>query len=151
MQIKILEQIPLGSVPSASGIVVCGDFRYAIGDDSPFLHELDANLKPLRQFRLMDSEAVVGGRIRKSQKADLEAMELINGNEIVIFGSGSRSPQRDVFIQVNLNAELDRKHYHIGTFYDHLRSLPIMEGSGVNIEAAAFHDGNMLLSIGEAL
>lgn len=145
MQLTILEQIPLESVPSASGIVVHGDLRYAIGDDSPFLHELDASLISVRQFRLSEADDIKNGRIKKSRKADLEAMELINSNEIVVFGSGSRSPQRDVFIRVDLNESPKITTYAITEFYAGLKASPAMEHSELNIEAVAFHDGKMLL------
>ncbi len=145
MQLTILEQIPLESVPSASGIAVQGKLRYAIGDDSPFLHELDAGLKPLRKIRLSASDDIENGRIKKSRKADLEAMELINGNEIVVFGSGSRSPQRDVFIRVELNESPNIRTFAITEFYARLKALPAMQHSELNIEAAAFHAGKLLL------
>lgn len=145
MQLTIIEHIPLESVPSASGIVVHGDLRYAIGDDSPFLYELDSELRPLRKFRLLEADAIKNGRIKKSRKADLEAMELINGNEIVVFGSGSRSPQRDVFIRVELNDSPMIRTYQITEFYARLKAPFSIQGSELNIEAAAFHDGKMLL------
>lgn len=145
MQLTILEQVPLESVPSASGIAVQGKLRYAIGDDSPFLHELDAGLKPLRKIRLSASDDIENGRIKKSRKADLEAMELINGNEIVVFGSGSRSPQRDLFISIELGDNPNILTYAITEFYAELKALLAMQDSELNIEAAAFHDGKMLL------
>jgi hypothetical protein len=145
MRFSILDEIPLESVPSASGIVVSGSLRYLIGDDSPFLHELDAQLRPIRKFRIFEGTGRGESRVPKPLKPDLEAMELINGNEIAIFGSGLRSPFRDVFVHVCLGATVTSRVYAIGEFYDRLRDMDVLQGSELNIEAAAFHSGRMML------
>ncbi|MCF8460036.1 MAG: hypothetical protein K9G46_04880 [Flavobacteriales bacterium] len=145
MKVEVIDVLPLVAVPSASGIAICGNLIFAIGDDSPFLHQLDRKLKPISNWPLFTSEQMETGRIPKSEKPDLEAMELVNGEELVIFGSGSKSPERDVFIRVKVNEPPRTETYYISEFYSHLKELPVMEGSELNIEAAAFHNGKMLL------
>jgi hypothetical protein len=145
MKVEIIEVLPLESVPSASGIAVCGDLIYAIGDDSPFLHELDGHLRPLSKWPMFPSEMMENGRIPKSEKPDLEAMEFVSSEELVIFGSGSKSPERDVFVRVKLNGIPNIRTINVTEFYLQLKESPSMRGSELNIEAAAFHNGTMLL------
>ena len=86
-----------------------------------------------------------GNRIRKKKKADLETLEAISEDELVIFGSGSKSPHRDVLIRVLLGDEPQIQKYYITDFYNHLKSLPILEKTELNIEATAFSNGFLYL------
>ena len=64
---------------------------------------------------------------------------------MVIFGSGGKSPQRDVFVQVFLNEQITVEKYYLTSFYNHLRSLPVLKDAELNIEATAFHEGQLYL------
>ena len=63
----------------------------------------------------------------------------------MIFGSGGKSPQRDVFVQVFLNQEITIEKYDLTRFSNHLRSLPVLKDAELNIEATAFHEGQLYL------
>src|SRR5207302_793709 len=79
---------------------------YLVGDDSPYLYCLDHDWNLLRKVPLFASEHT-GDRIPKEQKPDLEAMSVVYLDDkphLLIFGSGSRSPQRDVCFWVDLAA-----------------------------------------------
>lgn len=71
-------------------------------------------------------------------------MEIIDKNELIIFGSGGKTPQRDVFVRVFLK-EMKVEKYGLSKFYNHLRDLPILKNSELNIEATAFYDGQIYL------
>jgi hypothetical protein len=94
---------------------------------------------------MFPSEMMENGRIPKSEKPDLEAMEFVSSEELVIFGSGSKSPERDVFVRVKLNGIPNIRTINVTEFYLQLKESPSMRGSELNIEAAAFHNGTMLL------
>lgn len=145
MKITHINHLELKNVPSGSGLVKFGDAYYVIGDDSPFLFHLDKAFNIISKIRLIDSDSSLGERIIKSKKPDFEAMEMIGDDELVIFGSGSKSPERDVFVRVFLNNNLLIEKYNISEFYDKLRGLPILKDSELNIEATAFHKDRIFL------
>ncbi|WP_432721390.1 hypothetical protein R0381_002489 [Jeongeupia wiesaeckerbachi] len=85
-------------LPSASGLAAKGRFLYAVGDDSPWLFQLD------QQFNITDKQLIkeypldTNGRIPKSLKPDYEAMTQVRiGKHYwrIVLGSGSKSTVRE--------------------------------------------------------
>ncbi|TDG36813.1 hypothetical protein EZJ43_05890 [Pedobacter changchengzhani] len=144
MEITVRKYIPIENLPSGSGIAKVGDSYYVIGDDAPFLYHLNNEFELISKIPLLDSAHFDGERIIKSEKPDFETLELIGENELVIFGSGSKSPQRDIFVRILLG-ELIIERYNISEFYDNIRNLPIMGDSELNIEATAYQSGLIYL------
>lgn len=145
MNIKILDEVKLNNIPSGSGITKSGDHYYAIGDDSPFLFYLNSDFKTVSKTLLLESGPFSDQRIRKSQKPDFEAIELIEKDELVVFGSGSRSPQRNIFLRVFLKETLIVERFKLSNFYDNLKKLPEFRDSELNIEATAYRDNQLFL------
>lgn len=145
MNIKILNHAKLQGVPSGSGIIKSDQGYYVIGDDSPYLFMLDKSLNVVSKIPLIDSGSFPDERIIKSEKPDFEALEMIGNNEIVVFGSGSKSPVRNIFLLILLNDSPIIERYDISGFYGILKSLPIFADSELNIEAAAYRDGYIFL------
>ena len=143
LNIEILEWKILEYVPSASGIVKFKEHFYAIGDDSPYLFQIDKNFDLVSKTLIYSSEKLNGETIPKIDKPDFEAMEMVSASKIFIFGSGSKSPERDVCILVELGQEVTYNEYDISQFYEHLRSLKMMQGYELDIEGLAF-DGDLL-------
>lgn len=146
MQIKILENGVLEGVPSASGIVKYQNHYYLIGDDSPFLFKLNLDLKHVSKDTVFSINELKDNRIRKAIKPDFETLELIEDKEIIIFGSGSKSPQRDIFIQILLEKNTPKiKTFNITSFYTHLKKLAVLKNTELNIEATAYYNGILYL------
>lgn len=145
MEIKDFNETKIENFPSGSGIIKSDDLYYAIGDDSPFLYSLNKDFKTISKIPIWDNVNPSDERIEKSIKPDFEALELIGKNEIVIFGSGSKSPERNIFMRILLKDSLTVEKYDVSEFYSNLRSLPILQDSELNIEAAAFHDNQLFL------
>ena len=145
MKFSITNTKKIPQIPSGSGIAKSEDTYYIIGDDSPFLFALNEQYAVISQTRIIDSGELVNGRIPKSLKPDFESLEMIGEKEIIVFGSGSKSPQRDVFIHILLEEPLHITKYEISHFYDELRDLPELEDSELNIEATAFHNNQLYL------
>ena len=145
MKITILNHIKIDKVPSGSGITKSGDTYYVVGDDSPFLFSLNKEFKVISKTRLLDLASFSDDRIIKSEKPDFEAMEMIGENEMVIFGSGSKAPQRNIFIRILLKGSMVIEKYDISDFYNNLRDLPIFNDSELNIEATAFRNNQIFL------
>lgn len=134
-------------IPSGSGIIKSNDKYYVIGDDSPYLFILDKNLNTIDQKELIDLKDLNGTRVKKSKKPDFEAFEKINDQEFVIFGSGSKLPERGIFIRILLENDIIQniKKYDITTFYQELKKHPNFKDSELNIEAAAYQKGILYL------
>ncbi len=145
MKITILDEIKIEKIPSGSGIIKSSDIYYVIGDDSPFLFSLNSDFKIIFKTPLLETDNFSDKRIIKAEKPDFEAIELIEKNEIVVFGSGSKSPQRDVFMRILLKDSLIVERYDISDFYSKLRNLPIFKDSELNIEATAYRNNQLFL------
>jgi len=145
MEFTVFEKISVDTIPSGSGIVKAGNKYHIIGDDSPYLFSLNSDFEVITKQPLLDLLPVADNRILKSEKPDFEALELIGQQELVVFGSGSKSPQRDVFVRIELGDSLKIEKYTISEFYDNLRNLPIFNDSELNIEASAFHNNRIYL------
>ena len=145
MQLTVTDMLLLENIPSGSGLQKAGTGYYLVGDDAPFLFCLDSSFKVTARIPLLDTLPFAAGRIQKGEKPDFEAMEMIGENEFVIFGSGSKSPQRDLFVRVLLE-DLPRVERHSLTpFYRQLKSLPAFKNSELNMEAVAHHNNQLFL------
>lgn len=145
MEIKILDTAKLNNIPSGSGIAKYRDGYYVIGDDSPYLYFLNQDFEVISKTLISDDQNFNGKRIVKSEKADFESLELINDNELIVFGSGGKSPQRDVFVRIFIDHNMTVEQYNISEFYNHLKNLEILEDSELNIEGTAFYNGDLYL------
>lgn len=142
-KIEILNWQILEEIPSASGMAKMKHDFFVIGDDSPFLFRLDRDFNLISKSLINSAEKMVGSTIPKIGKADFEAMEMVSDTELLILGSGSKSPMRDVCVKVILGEEITNEEYDISLFYESLKNLEIMKGYELDIEALAFKN-NML-------
>ncbi|HLV40490.1 DUF6929 family protein [Xanthomarina sp.] len=143
LDIEILSCQILEDVPSASGIVKFKEGFYVIGDDSPYLFHLDNNFNILSESLIYSPKKLQGHRIPKIDKPDFEAMEMISDTEILVFGSGSKSPERNVCVLIKIGKEISYELYDISLFYKYLRNMEFMHGYELDIEALAMN-GDLL-------
>ena len=139
LDIDILSLQNLKEIPSASGIIKFKDSFYVIGDDSPYLFQIDKNFSLLSKSLIYVSDKLQVNTIPKINKPDFEAMERISDTEILVFGSGSKSPERDVCILVEIGEEVTYKQYDISLLYEYIRGLEIMRGYELDIEGLAIY------------
>ncbi|MDO4228913.1 MAG: hypothetical protein Q4C98_03800 [Capnocytophaga sp.] len=147
MHITLENTQTITDFPSGSGIAYANGKLYAIGDDTPFLYVINADFQIERKILLYEEneENFKGNRIKKKKKLDFETLEMISDKELVIFGSGSKSPQRDVFVRVILEDTPIIEKYSISAFYDVIKNSDWLKNSELNIEATAFIDGFLYL------
>ncbi|KEO74919.1 hypothetical protein EL17_04380 [Anditalea andensis] len=148
MNFKLSEITTLENIPAASGIGIHEKHMLIIGDNSPYLYLLDHTAKPLSKIPIYPLDNYKDGEIAKSIKPDFEALELVKGkvdDEVLIFGSGSKSPQRDIFIHVTLAEQPVIKTYNLVSFYNQLRDNKILRGYELNIEAVALYENKLML------
>ncbi len=146
LEVEILHWQNLESIPSASGIVKVKDHFYVIGDDSPYLFCIDGNFNLVSKTLIYSSEKSKDGIIAKIDKPDFEAMEMVSETEMLVFGSGSKSPERDVCVWVKIGEEsIDFKQYDISEFYAYLKNLDAMKGHELDIEGLAVYSDMLFL------
>lgn len=145
MIIEILNHRVIKDVASASGIIKVNDEYYVVGDDAPFLFKLNEDFEVISSEPIHSKNNFIHHRFEKSKKPDFEAMELIENEEIIIFGSGSKSPERDVFKRISLKNPTKVKSYQISEFYNYLKNLEILKNTYLNIEAVAYRNGEIFL------
>jgi hypothetical protein len=127
---KLVAIQPLPGYPSGSGLAYHNGHIYLMGDDATQVLITDT------LFNVKDSINVFTSaekRIAKDEKADIEAIALVNRNKtplLLMLGSGSLSPTRDTCIIVDPLTK-EKKHYSLSLFYNRLRSAGIRD---LNIE-----------------
>ncbi|TGD82683.1 DUF6929 family protein [Hymenobacter wooponensis] len=102
MRALIQHEATLPNLPSASGIEVVGEVAYIIGDDSPFLYQLNAaSLAAGERTSLFETVHFSTGRIPKDLKLDLECLTVITTDTgetgLLLMGSGATSAREQGF------------------------------------------------------
>ncbi|UJH92256.1 hypothetical protein LZ575_06780 [Antarcticibacterium sp. 1MA-6-2] len=148
VEFKLLEINELNEIPSASGIEETRNGRYIIGDNSPWLFKLNKNNEVIDRISLLPERTLPDSIFEKLVKPDFEAMTKVDpeGNVLLIFGSGSKSPERDVLVEVNLSSEeIVPKEFSITEIYDGLRAAAEIPSEHLNIEAAEVVEDDLYL------
>lgn len=126
-------------IPSASGVSVIGPTIYVIGDNSPWLYKLNREYTITDKIRLNPGIDLPDGLYAKKDKPDFEALATVKADgmwKLLVFGSGSKSPQRDVLVIVDLEAIPTLKSYSLIGFYEQLKASAKLTDAELNIEAA---------------
>ncbi len=153
MKFELKAHRELSNIPSASGIELTGKDMYVIGDDSPWLFKLNENFEITDKIRLFPKRQFSDSIIKKMEKPDLEAIAKGNeaGSILYAFGSGSKSPERDLMVEINLSAKTSVE-YSLKGFYSHIRAVAQLKEEQLNIEAAeVYQDQLYLFNRGENL
>lgn len=147
MEVSVLNRQVLKDVRSASGLEVLDKTLYVIGDNSPWLYKINNAYKIEGKQPIASVEGLDGGVIPKAVKPDFEAMAIADkkeGKEFFIFGSGSKSPQRDQMISVCLEKG-EVKSYSLEAFYKKLREATRLDEESLNIEGAIIRGEELFL------
>jgi hypothetical protein len=152
MRARIVERQLLDRLPSCSALERVDDCYFVVGDDSADLIRLDLQWELAGVTSLFDRDGSRGERIAKASKPDLEAMCCVGWmgkRELLCFGSGSKSPARDVCFRVdvtNPRSPQNVRAVSLTTLYDALRADPRVVGARtLNLEAAAAGRDTILL------
>jgi len=148
----VLEKRELPGLTSASGLNRVKDNYFIVGDGSTDLTRLDLNFNVLGNTRLYDPVAVDAQPGAKKLKRDLEVvMKLERGGriELLCFGSGSKSPLRDVIYRVDVTDPANPgKVTEVSTvsLYNAFRAVPDIVGTEkLNIEGACIFGNKFLI------
>jgi len=132
---------------SGSGMAYHKGCFYAVGDDDPYLVKINSSGEITEKWQIWDTSQVKNGRINKPTKPDFEAIANLpynNDTLLIIFGSGSNSPTRDIIILFNPKTEklisLEGKR-----FFDWLKAKANLGNEEINLEGAAYHNDYIYL------
>jgi hypothetical protein len=148
VELKIKKRLVLEGIPSASGIEFYNGHIYITADNSPWLYQLNTKYEVVGQFNIYGKADVQIDTIPKTLKPDFEAMTLVRekeGGVLYIFGSGSKSPHRDVLVRVNADKPSDHSLYSLTAFYKLIKERGAYSDDNFNIEAAAVAGDTMVL------
>ena len=141
MELKVTNQIILTDVPSASGIEILGDSIYMIGDNTPWLFKLDNRYSLIEKHTIYSLSDLENDTIKKAVKPDFEAMTFVeqgDKRELFIFGSGSKSPYRELLVKISTESDNTCTHFSLNSFYTKLKLACGFADAELNIEAAIY-------------
>jgi len=114
---------------SASGIECLNNQLYIIGDDANYILILDKELLPIDSILLQDKAE---NRIPKTIKPDLECISVTPEGKLLLMGSGSKPPFRDIaWLTDTVPGKMDS--IKLDTFYSRLREngFPLLNIEGL--------------------
>ena len=135
------------SIPSGSGMDIYNDSLFIIGDDAASVYQLSLSNHQYKKIPLHISTPGMY-RIEKLSKPDYESAAVLTfrgGHYLLAFGSGSKSPERDSLLILDLQAGKVDTVINIRSFYDHLLSVGKMKNADLNIEGAAVAEDKLVL------
>jgi hypothetical protein len=139
MNLRLLSRKTLSDIPSASGIEWVKDTLFVMGDNSPSLFKLNERFEVEEKIPIAANILSAGNTIPKALKPDFEAMaywEQEKKSELWLFGSGSKSPERDVLVRCLACPPYVVTKYSLLAFYEELRKATGLQKEEFNIEAA---------------
>lgn len=145
--IAIEKVLNIDSIPSGSGVAVINDLIYLVGDDSPWLFQLSGSFEEVNRYLLVEGFQEEG-RIPKLIKPDFECLaEFRRGNDhyLLTFGSGSKSPERDILVKINIKTPGKPEVYALTAFYNYLLEKTGMGRVDLNMEAALVLEDQLYL------
>lgn len=146
--LTLLDRQTLEAVPAASGIELIGNDFYAVGDNTPWLYQLNSKYELTDKFHVSPQNPVSDEILSKNDKPDFEAItlaELNNTKELWVFGSGSKSPKRDVLVRFDFATKKMIQSFSLTEFYKEIIASCNLGDGNLNIEATAAVDGNLYL------
>lgn len=142
--LEIIAAAELKGIASASGLAIYRDHFFVVGDDTPFLFKVDSQFNVIQKWQIYPadtSKLKMPGNV----KPDFETFENIGDSIFLVFGSGSKSPQRDIFIRINPNDPDEVETYSMASFYQHLRNQKDLKDTELNIEGLTVRKNKLYL------
>jgi hypothetical protein len=146
--LEITDVTILDSLPSGSGLARSGDTLYIVSDDAPSIYMLRLDDGDVSKFGTSQTADSLKYRIAKNVKSDPESalIGIMQGKEYLFaFGSGSRSPQRDGLLVVDLHHVRDQQRFVLTDFYRYLRQQTGLSAAEWNLEGAAVIGDSLVL------
>jgi len=134
---------------SASGIEFVDGKIYIVGDDSPYLFQLDEDWNIIDKQKISGIDLIVNGRTPKKLKADFESMAYLKEDgedKLLILSSGSKRTKRDTAFLIPLsgNGKLIKKNMR-PIFNSIKQEAGLKPENKINIEGLAFSNNKVYL------
>lgn len=145
---EITKHIYYPNLSSASGITTIQDKLVLVGDDLPWLVELNPNFSTGMYTQISGIDSVVDGRTPYQMKADYECMESFSDDgltKILILSSGSKKVYRDTAILLTYKDRYYIRRQNIRPLYEMIRSKAEMKDEEINIEGLAVSNEKVYL------
>lgn len=127
---------------SASGVEFIDGNSYLVGDDLPYLFQLDENLDIVDKQQISGIDSIVNGRSPKILKADFESMALLDETgekHLLILSSGSKKQSRDTAFLVPLYGNRSVLKKNMRPIFDTIKTAAGLKPENkINIEGLAF-------------
>lgn len=141
--------VHLHKLSSASGISNHNETLFIVGDDIPWLYELDENLKIIDSTKISGVDSSYEGRTPKFLKSDFESTEIILDDyvyKIIIISSGSVMHTRDTAYMVDIEKKEKILAKNLRPLYEEIKlQSKLHENNEINIEGTAFSDDHAFL------
>ncbi|GEM_PF-579587 len=144
---ELISYKKLENFASGSGMTFYNQYYYVVGDDDPYLAKIDNNGEIIERFQLWDTLNMKNGRINKKIKPDFEAITTFPSGKdtlMLIFGSGSKSPKRDVMLTFHPSTKsIDTLNGE--EFFKWLKTEANLSNKEINLEGAVYDKGFLYL------
>lgn len=131
-------------LPSASGAAYTSSGLYVLGDDSPYLFQLNDSFQVIKKHVLFaDSSGIDRGRLPKSTKPDLESMAQFKygRDEMLLLAGSGAAPTRSSAYLINLSEDMAVTQLDFTRFYTFLKRVLKLETNGqLNLEGMAMDE-----------
>jgi hypothetical protein len=148
MKITIESTILLKQIPSASGIEFIDDKFWVVGDNSPWLFELNQDFFIQNKYPIFSLNEVRNNILPKNKKHDFEASTSIiwqNDSALFVFGSGSKLEQRNYGRLIQFGLEPSVTEFDLIDFYSLIKEKAKLDEDEFNLEAAAVLEDKLYL------
>ncbi|EGU38858.1 hypothetical protein VII00023_05992 [Vibrio ichthyoenteri ATCC 700023] len=136
------------NLPSASGVVVTDNKIFAVGDDSPWLYQLDSTFTIVEKDLIKEYPVRDNGRIVKKVKPDFEALDNIEVSgkpSFVMLGSGSKLDVREWAFVISQDKQLKIER-SLKPLYKNLRvAAGYSADQEINVEGLATSDDSAFI------
>lgn len=146
--LSVSEPLLNTTFPSASGVVIDGTTLYAVGDDSPWLYNMDLDFNIISQDLIKHYPVGDNGRILKKVKPDFEAMEsfTVNGRPaLVLLGSGSKQDIREWAYVISKDKGVKIERSLVALYEQLYRASKFSGKQELNIEGLAISEDTVYI------
>ncbi|MAZ93271.1 MAG: hypothetical protein CMF58_02550 [Lentimicrobiaceae bacterium] len=146
MEVNVIRTYHDYYISSASGVKNRNHSLYVIGDDIPWLLEIDYDYNLKNKFDLADTGNLVNGRTPKALKADFESLGFLNDSNLLVLSSGSVNHTRDTAYIFNIYSHTLINKKNIRPLYESIKEYVNMSTENeINLEGLAISDNNVYL------
>lgn len=152
--LEVLQHKYYDNLSSASGVSMHNEKIIIVGDDIPWLIEMDNVFSITDTIILSGIDSIVNGRTPYLLKADYENMETFDADGktfTVVLSSGSKINSRDTAILISYQDSVKIQKQNIRPLFEKIKTNAGMRDEEINIEGLAvsmekvylFHRGNI--------